>query len=279
MPTPDISQASGPLTSGINKLSGHLRAHSPVAEETRTSVPYTAGTTILTANNLHKAYVSGSEPIPVLCGVNLTIREGQFTTIVGQSGSGKSTLLHLLGTLDRPDKGEIILRKQRIDHLAARPRDQIRNKEIGLIFQFYHLLPELNVLENVLVPFMIRYGAWSYWLQRRRFTEQAKELLDRVGLSHRLTHRPNQLSGGERQRTAIARALVTEPTLLLADEPTGNLDAKSGGEVMAVLQQLKEQQRLTVVMVTHDESIASRSDQTIHLRDGRVVSHPTAASA
>lgn len=279
MPAPDIAQASGPLTSGINTLSGHLRAHSPVADGTRTSVPYTTGTTILTANNVHKAYVSGSERIPVLCGVNLTIREGQFTTIVGQSGSGKSTLLHLLGTLDRPDKGEIILRKQRIDHLPAKPRDQIRNKEIGLIFQFYHLLPELNVLENVLVPFMIRYGVWSYWLHRRRFTEQAKELLDRVGLSHRLTHRPNQLSGGERQRTAIARALVTEPTLLLADEPTGNLDAKSGGEVMAVLQQLKEQQRLTVVMVTHDESIAAKSDQTIHLRDGRVVSPLTAASA
>lgn len=229
------------------------------------------GSVILSANQVFKSYQAGNQPVPVLSGVSLQIRQSQFTTIVGQSGSGKSTLLHLLGTLDCPDKGEIVLNKQRIDNLPARHRDRIRNQEIGLIFQFYHLLPELNVLENTLVPYMIRHGVWSYLLNRRRLHEQAKELLEQVGLSHRLTHRPNQLSGGERQRNAIARALVTQPKLLLADEPTGNLDARSGTEVLDLLRRLGEEQALTVIMVTHDERIAQQSDQIIRLRDGKVV--------
>lgn len=235
--------------------------------------PYrAAGGLVLSANHVHKTYHIGGQSIPVLSGVSLAVRQGQFTTIVGQSGSGKSTLLHLLGTLDRPDRGEICLHKQRIDNLPLRQRDLLRNREIGLIFQFYHLLPELTVLENTLVPFMIRYGVWQYWLRRRQHAEEARELLRRVGLEHRLNHRPNQLSGGERQRTAIARALVTQPKLLLADEPTGNLDAKTGAEVLELLRQLSEQQQLTVVMVTHDDKIAEQSDQIIRLRDGKVVS-------
>ncbi len=236
------------------------------------------GSVILAAHQIYKAYQAGSQQVPVLTGVSLQVRQGQFTTIVGQSGSGKSTLLHLLGTLDRPDKGEIVMNKQRIDNLPARQRDRIRNQDIGLIFQFYHLLPELNVLENTLVPYMIHYGVWSYLVQRRRLHDRAKELLEQVGLSHRLTHRPNQLSGGERQRTAIARALITQPKLLLADEPTGNLDARSGNEVLELLRQLSEHQALTVIMVTHDERIAQQSDQIIRLRDGKVVASTAEAA-
>ena len=229
------------------------------------------GALLLSANQVHKTYRAGNQLVPVLSGVSLHVRQSQFTTIVGQSGSGKSTLLHLLGTLDQPDKGEIVLNKQRIDNLPTKERDRIRNQEIGLIFQFYHLLPELNVLENTLVPYMIRHGVWRYLLNRRRLHDQAKELLEQVGLSHRLTHRPNQLSGGERQRNAIARALITQPKLLLADEPTGNLDARSGTEVLELLRRLGESQSLTVIMVTHDDRIAQQSDQIIRLRDGKVV--------
>lgn len=237
-----------------------------------------AGPVMMSANQVYKSYRAGSQLVPVLEGVSLQVRQGQFTTIVGQSGSGKSTLLHLLGTLDRPDQGEIVMNKQRIDNLPARARDRIRNQDIGLIFQFYHLLPELNVLENTLVPYMIRHGVWSYMRQRRRLHERAKELLELVGLSHRLTHRPNQLSGGERQRTAIARALITQPKLLLADEPTGNLDARSGNEVLELLRQLGDQQALTVIMVTHDERIAQQSDLIIRLRDGKVVANAAEAA-
>jgi lipoprotein-releasing system ATP-binding protein len=254
--------AAGLSSSGAAVPRPHLRP-----PQTPSSAPV-----VIAANNVCKTYRSGNVDIEVLRGVSLAVRQGQFATIVGQSGSGKSTLLHLLGTLDRPDQGEILLHKQRVDNLPARQRDRIRNREIGLIFQFYHLLPELNVLENVLVPFMIRYGLWNYWLHRRTHTERAKALLERVGLGHRLTHRPNQLSGGERQRTAIARALVTQPKVLLADEPTGNLDARSGHEVLELLRELSQQQQLTVVMVTHDEQIAHRSDQIIRLQDGKVVS-------
>lgn len=242
--------------------------HSPF----RSAKSATPGAALLSANQVFKSYQAGNEPVPVLSGVSLQVRQSQFTTIVGQSGSGKSTLLHLLGTLDRPDKGEIWLNQQRIDNMPSRQRDRIRNQEIGLIFQFYHLLPELNVLENTLVPYMIRHGVWNYMLRRRRLVEEAKELLEQVGLSHRLTHRPNQLSGGERQRTAIARALITKPKLLLADEPTGNLDARSGNEVLELLRRLGEHQSLTVIMVTHDDRIAQQSDQIIRLRDGKVVS-------
>lgn len=242
--------------------------HSPFRSPKSTN----PGAALLSCHQVFKSYQAGNQPIPVLSGVSLQVRQSEFTTIVGQSGSGKSTLLHLLGTLDQPDEGEIWLNQQRIDNMPSRQRDRIRNQEIGLIFQFYHLLPELNVLENTLVPYMIRHGVWSYLLRRRTLIDEAKELLEQVGLSHRLTHRPNQLSGGERQRTAIARALVTKPKLLLADEPTGNLDARSGNEVLELLRRLGELQSLTVIMVTHDDRIAQQSDQVIRLRDGKVVS-------
>lgn len=224
----------------------------------------------LRALGLEKSYRKRNVEVPVLKGVDLEIATGEFTAIVGQSGSGKSTLLHLLGTLDAPDRGEIWYEQQRIDELPSRQRDHLRNREFGLIFQFYHLLPELTVLENVLVSQMIQHGVWSYYRHRKANTARATELLDRVGLTHRLKHRPNQLSGGEMQRTAIARALMSRPKVLLADEPTGNLDRENGTRVLNCLLELCREEQLTVVMVTHDEQIAKAADAVVRLVDGLI---------
>ncbi len=172
--------------------------------------------------------------IPVLRGVDFEVRRGEFTAIVGQSGSGKSTLLHLLATLDAPDQGEVCFDGNRIDNLAAVHRDRLRNRSFGMIFQFYHLLPELTTLENVLTPIMIAEGIWRYWRNKTAHVRRAERLLEMVGLSHRLSHRPRELSGGEMQRAAIARALIADPQLLLADEPTGNLDRQNGQEVLEI---------------------------------------------
>ena len=208
--------------------------------------------------------------MPVLKGVDFQVRAGGFVAVVGQSGCGKSTLLHLLGTLDAPDAGEIHFAGTRIDHLVPRNRDVLRNQHFGMIFQFYHLLPELSTLENVLAPIMIRYGVFSYWRHKREHVERANELLKMVGLGHRLTHKPRELSGGEMQRAAIARALIAQPKILLADEPTGNLDQKTGGEILALLRKLNREQALTIVMVTHDQAIARQADQTVRLVEGKV---------
>lgn len=226
--------------------------------------------TLLTAKRLVKSYRKGAIEVPVLRGVDLEVRQGEFLSIVGQSGSGKSTLLHLLGTLDAPDSGEIYFEDQRIDNLPSRGRDVLRNQHIGLIFQFYHLLPELTTLENVLAPRMIANGVLRYWANRRQHVREAKDVLDLVGLSHRLDHKPRELSGGEMQRAAIARSLVARPQLLLADEPTGNLDQKIGREILALLQSLNESRNLTVVMVTHDQALARETDRIVRLAEGRV---------
>lgn len=219
---------------------------------------------------VEKAYRKGDHKIPVLHGVNIDVNRGEFVSIVGQSGSGKSTLLHLLGLLDAPSVGEIHLDSQRIDDLSAKSRDELRNRVFGFIFQFYHLLPELSVIENVLSPLMIRHSLLGYLRRKKQFQNEARELLDRVGLSHRLTHRPSELSGGEMQRAAIARALIGKPEVLLADEPTGNLDATTGGEIMDLLRALNEQESLTIVMVTHDNVIAEQAGRTVRLREGRL---------
>lgn len=229
-----------------------------------------AASVVMRATGLMKSYRKGKVEIPVLNGVDFEVREGEFQAIVGTSGSGKSTLLHLLATLDQPDDGEIFFEGNRIDNLPAKSRDILRNRYIGIVFQFYHLLPELSALENVLMPLMIRYGFTKYMLGRRKNRQRAQELLDKVGLSHRLKHRPRELSGGEMQRVAIARALIADPQLLLADEPTGNLDRQAGDEIMEILRDLNREQGLTVVMVTHDETIAEQADRTIHLVEGRV---------
>jgi lipoprotein-releasing system ATP-binding protein len=191
--------------------------------------------------------------------------------IIGQSGCGKSTLLHLLGTLDAPSAGEVHFWGHRIDHLPAQSRDRLRNEEFGMIFQFYHLLPELSALENVLMPQMIRHGFWSYRRQRRALEARARELLDMVGLEHRMRHKPREMSGGEMQRTAIARALISQPQILLADEPTGNLDADTGAEILEILRTLNRDQKLSIIMVTHDNSLAARADRIVRLAAGKVV--------
>jgi len=224
----------------------------------------------LASFDLRKSYHKGSLEVPVLRGVELTVDQREMLCIVGQSGSGKSTLLHLLGTLDAPDEGQIYFDGRRIDNLPGRARDRLRNRRFGMIFQFYHLLPELTTLENVLSPLMIAHGVWGYLRRRRELRRRAEELLEMVGLSHRLRHKPRELSGGEMQRTAIARALIGRPEVLLADEPTGNLDHATGREILTLLRTLNDDHGLTIVMVTHDSRIADQSDRTLHLVDGRV---------
>jgi lipoprotein-releasing system ATP-binding protein len=166
--------------------------------------------------------------------------------------------------------GEILLDGDRIDDLPAKTRDQLRNHVFGFIFQFYHLLPELSLLENVLSPLMIRHSLWSFWKQRRELRDEACEIIKQVGLGHRLKHRPSELSGGELQRAAIARALITRPAVLLADEPTGNLDADTGREIMDLLGVLNQRERLTIVMVTHDDAVARQAHRVVRLKEGRI---------
>jgi lipoprotein-releasing system ATP-binding protein len=226
---------------------------------------------LIAAHFVRKAYKRGQLVIPVLQGVSLAVDRGEFLAIVGPSGCGKTTLLHLLATLDRPDSGEVCFEGNRIDNLPTSGRDILRNRYFGMIFQFYHLLPELSVFENVLMPSMIGDGILGYMARRRSRRAAAREMLELVGLSHRLKHKPRELSGGEMQRTAIARALVANPRLLLADEPTGNLDKHTGEEIMAILRRLNREQNLTIVMVTHDNHIAEQADRVITLVDGRVV--------
>ncbi|REK17380.1 MAG: ABC transporter ATP-binding protein [Planctomycetota bacterium] len=224
----------------------------------------------LAAVGLWKRYHKGRVDIPVLRGVDLEVRRGEFVSIIGQSGSGKSTLLHLLGMLDVPDEGEIAFRGQRIDNLPMRKRDALRNHEFGMIFQFYHLLPELTALENVLSPLLIAESVLGYVRHRKQHVARATELLEMVGLGHRIKHRPGELSGGEMQRAAIARALASEPEVLLADEPTGNLDSSTGEEILRILRTLNGEHNLTIVMVTHDLAIAAQADRRLRLAGGQM---------
>lgn len=224
----------------------------------------------LAARDVLKSYRKGDVGIPVLQGINMSVYEGEFLSIVGQSGCGKSTLLHLLGTLDQPDSGEIHFDGHRIDNLPSRSRDLLRNRHFGMIFQFYHLLPELTTLQNVLAPAMIAESTFGYWRKRSALTERANELLELVGLTSRAKHKPWELSGGEMQRAAIARALLMRPRVLLADEPTGNLDRGTGEQIMAMLRELNRNEKLTIVMVTHDNWIAEQADRVVSLFEGRI---------
>ena len=219
---------------------------------------------------LEKSYRKGELIIPVLRGVDLELEQGEFLSVVGQSGSGKSTLLHVLGLLDAPDVGEVHCDGRRIDNLKERQRDTLRNRNFGFIFQSYHLLPEFTLLENVLSPLAIRHSTLSWWRHRKAFREQAREIIDKVGLGHRVKHRPSELSGGEMQRAAIARALIGQPRVLLADEPTGNLDSSTSQEIMSLLASLNELQKLTIIMVTHDERIACHAHRSVRLDEGRL---------
>ncbi len=226
---------------------------------------------ILSAVNVSKTYRMGQVEVPVLRGCGLSVARGEWLAVHGSSGSGKSTLLHLLGDLDRPDPGDgaVIFEGRALTSMPRSGRNRYRNRSIGFVFQFYHLLPELTVLENTFLPALVGLPRFRYYAQRGEMKARAATLLDSFGLSHRLRHRPRELSGGESQRVAIARALFNGPAILLADEPTGNLDEHTGREILDLLAR-EHEKGLTIVMVTHDQAIAERADRLVHLHDGRI---------
>ncbi|MFD1091149.1 lipoprotein-releasing ABC transporter ATP-binding protein LolD [Providencia vermicola] len=219
---------------------------------------------LLVCENLSKTYQEGSLSTQVLKNVSFSMGQGEMMAIVGSSGSGKSTLLHLLGGLDTPSEGNVIFRGQHINQLSSDERAAIRNKDLGFIYQFHHLLPDFTALENVAMPLLI--GATA---KETAFTK-AKEMLKAVGLEHRADHRPSELSGGERQRVAIARALVNEPALVLADEPTGNLDLRNADAIFELLGELNRTQRTAFLVVTHDMTLARRLSRQLEMRDGHL---------
>ncbi len=231
---------------------------------------------MLTAKNIHKTYKRHAHSVQVLTGVDLDVAEGEFLSIVGASGSGKSTLLHILGTLDLADSGQIALDGRRIDNLGNKDREALRNKTFGYVFQFYHLLPEFSAFDNVLMPGYIANSFLGWMSSRRAWRRRAEELMERVGLTHRKHHKPREMSGGEMQRTAIARALLMQPRVLLADEPTGNLDAKNGDSIISLLHGLNRDDGVTIVMVTHNLEIASQTDRVVKLVQGQVVTETPA---
>ena len=224
---------------------------------------------ILRAEGVYKSYRMGATEVKVLKGVDLTVKSGEFVAIVGASGSGKSTLLHILGALDSPDKGVVAFDGRDLRQFSGRALNRFRNKEVGFVFQFYHLLDELNVLENVFLPVMVSRSVVGWFACRRWAKRRARALLVQLGLGERTNHKPYQLSGGERQRVAIGRALMNEPRLLLVDEPTGNLDSATGNGILKVFEELNRAGQ-TIVMVTHDERIAQRAGRIITLTDGRI---------
>jgi lipoprotein-releasing system ATP-binding protein len=227
--------------------------------------------TIVSVSNLHKTYRLGRVDVPVLRGVSLDVRRGEWLAIRGASGSGKSTLLHLIGGLDRPDRragSTIRFQDSVLSDLRAAELDRYRAASVGFVFQFYHLLPELTVLQNVTIASMVRDGLGH---KSSAAADKARALLTTFGLGERLRHRPAELSGGERQRVAIARALINDPDVLLADEPTGNLDRATGDKILDALAKVRAERGQTMIMVTHDAEVASRADRVVKLTDGRIV--------
>lgn len=245
----------------------------------QTSSPTTTTAPVIEARAVYKTYHLGKTKVPVLRGASIRVEEGECVAVLGASGSGKSTLLHLLGGLDRPDDraitgddqltsgGQILYRDEPISKFSAVELDTFRNRSVGFVFQFYHLLPELSIVENTMLGAMI--GARTH--AKAEMRSRATELLERFGLGARLGHRPVELSGGERQRVAIARALMNQPDMLLADEPTGNLDRKTGAQILDALMELRARFNQTMVIVTHDAATAARADRIVRLRDGRVI--------
>lgn len=219
----------------------------------------------ITLRNIHKTYKLGMERVHALRGVNLDIHKNEFVAIMGASGSGKSTLMNILGCLDQPTQGTYELAGRRVSTMDATQLARVRNEEIGFVFQSFELLPKQNALANVMLPLLY---SKKYWLGA---TKRAKKALDRVGLKDRMKHKPSQLSGGQRQRVAIARALVNEPSILLADEPTGNLDSKTSEEIIALFKALHAQGQ-TIIIVTHEEDVARHAARIVRLRDGRIFS-------
>ncbi|HMU24677.1 MAG TPA: ABC transporter ATP-binding protein [Ferruginibacter sp.] len=216
---------------------------------------------MLTATNIEKYYGS----LQVLKGASLEVHKGEIVSIVGSSGAGKSTLLHILGTLDKPDKGEIILAGNRLDKLYGNALSAFRNRHIGFIFQFHHLLPEFTALENVCMP------GWIYGAKKKETLERATQLLTHLGLQNRLKNKPNELSGGEQQRVAVCRALINKPDIIMADEPTGNLDSANARELHNLFITLSREYQQTFLIVTHNEELAKMSDRVVHMKDGKIL--------
>jgi lipoprotein-releasing system ATP-binding protein len=237
---------------------------------------------ILRAQGVKKTYKMGDEDLIVLKQIDLSLQPGEFVAIEGRSGSGKSTLLHILGALDAADDGTIEYEGSNIAAMGGNERSRLRNTQFGFVFQFYHLLPELSVVENALLGPMIENSWFGFKARQRELRERAHLVLSQLGLSHRLKHKPNQLSGGERQRVAIARALMNNPKILFADEPTGNLDFETGRQIMGVLEKLHREQGQTIVMVTHDRTLARQADRILVLVKGKLErpdSNPAADAA
>lgn len=221
---------------------------------------------IIKAQGICKSYADTASRLEVLKNINFTVSQGEFLVIQGPSGAGKSTLLHILGALDNPTSGKVDFYGTSIYDLDENSRAAFRNQKIGFVFQFFHLLPELTALENVLLP-----GILKSWIEKKKSLGFAKELLNRLGLSERMSHRPLALSGGEQQRVAIARALINRPQLLLCDEPTGNLDSENGKNILGLLNELNQKEKITIIMVTHDQELAGSAQKLIHLKDGLIL--------
>ena len=220
---------------------------------------------MIQVTDLHKSFPMGEQTLPVLKGINLTIQRGELIAVIGASGAGKSTLLHILGLLDRPTKGTVQFEGQDLFGFSEAAQAEFRNKRIGFVFQFHHLLPEFTALENACMPALI---------QRRQPNEvenEATAILKEVGLSERLHHKPGELSGGEQQRVAVARALLQKPDLVLADEPTGNLDTHTGEALFSLMRELNKARGTTFVIVTHNDKLSAQADRIIHMQDGQIV--------
>lgn len=233
---------------------------------------YTVSDFIISIKDLTKVYGDGVE-VRALDGVNLDIEPGEILAIVGPSGSGKSTLLNLIGILDTPTSGTILIKGQDVTRMSEKERARMRNRELGFIFQYHHLLPEFNAIENVMMPLLI--SGMNY----PKAKEMARDLLVEVGLGDRLSHRPNQLSGGQNQRVAIARALVNDPSIVIGDEPTGNLDTKTSDSIYELLRRLNREHNQTFILVTHEEQMAAKTDRIIRIVDGRIAGDTRKAKA
>lgn len=225
---------------------------------------------LLETDNLRKSYSSGEKTIEILKGIQLRIEKGDYLSVIGPSGVGKTTLLNVIGLLDPPSKGTIQFQGEEITGAGEGKQSRVRNQNIGFVFQFYHLIPELTALENVYLPSMIEFGG-TQWIGRKHSVKQrARKLMNQVELSDRTDHYPSELSGGERQRVAIARAMVQNPDLLICDEPTGNLDQKTGDVILELIEEMYEQNETAIIMASHDTEQAVRADRVYELQDGRL---------